>query len=886
MAKKKKAKNAKKAKDDEDDDFELDFSGVKNWLVKKKKYTYPLSIILLISIVCFFAWNVRTQSAANLQGKFLLGLDPYFFLRYAKDIVSNEYTETDIMRFYPTGFQRNLELPSPSFGTAIYYKALNFLGFNLSVTETGILFPAISTIFAMIFFFLFVKEVFKSNKIAFVSSMLLSVVPGFLFRTSAGFLDKESIAMVFFFGLMFFMQRAFNQKIILKKAFYGLLSGIFLMGSALSWGGANILLIPMGISFVFLIFFKISKRSDSIIYLILTLFSFSVSLITPRYGVGIDVLEHYMFLLIPISLFLNIYCHEIYPKISKYLIKYKPQNLPEHFYMLAVAIIIIFIVSPIFPGIDFYQRIFAFIQEQLNPVGDAFSRSVSENQPPYFISLQSNDWWSALNFIFFTMIIGSFFLFYEMLKKFPKQRLVFSIIYALIIMAFIFSRFSDSQEYATFNSFFEMRILGIELHYIILSLFLIYSAYFIYKNRERMDDFSEIKFEYLFLFILFFLSIVVSRGSIRLIFMVCPSAAILSGYAFEKLSVQASKIIKSSNISYFLIGAIFLLIFFHNYNISFNSNKNFYSSFTTEWDEAMQWVRENTANDSVFTHWWDYGYWVQTMGERATTLDGGNYYVQRNHLTGRYLFASRIYQNGAYNMTEPATHLIHDFAEPDYFLIIDDDVLKFVQMGRIGKRPVHYSVGGFSEEIENPGIDNATLFPKLLFFDSIYGAFPVQEDFVYNNFIFKKESTFVLAIIYPFNPEEYAFGNPYAYIYNQYIPDQRIVIPFNGQCFFGEGCFTHRSDGVREYPLLLQDGVVLITENASDNLFTYLYLLNMSVPGFEIAYDNERALTVQGMASQSLTDIKIYKINYDELGKWALDEGLPEYWSYPGDAIW
>jgi hypothetical protein len=162
----------------------------------------------------------------------------------------------------------------------------------------------------------------------------------------------------------------------------------------------------------------------------------------------------------------------------------------------------------------------------------------------------------------------------------------------------------------------------------------------------------------------------------------------------------------------------------------------------------------------------------------------------------------------------------------------------------------------------------------------------VQEDFVYNNFIFKKESTYIVAIIYPYNPSNGTISSPYAYIYNPYITNNYIILPFNGQCVLNEGCFTYRTNSVREYPLLLKDGVVLITENASDNLFTYLYLLNMSVPGFEIAYDNERPLTVQGMVNSGLTDIKIYKINYTELEPWILDEKLPDYWSVSGDAFW
>ena len=878
---------AKKDKKSEDEnDFEINFFEIKDWYLKNKKFTYPLTTILLILIVCFATQSVRLNNVANLEGKNLIELDSYLFSRYAYYILNNSLPENDIMRYYPTGFETNKELLAPSYTVALYYKIFQFFGSTLSATDVAIIYPVISIVIAMIFFFLFVRNVFN-QKVAFISSLILAFLPGFLLRTSAGFVDKESIAMVFVFGFLYFISKTLKQEKIKKFVIYGAFSGIFLVGSVWSWGGVNIVLIPLGLSFILSIFFNISKRMHSILYLILTFAALIFSLISPRYGIGIDVLKHIMFLSFPVSLLLNLYYYELFPKISKMFIKYKPQKLPEHFFIILTGLILLISLSLIYPGIELYQSIFVFLNQQFNQITDVFSRSVSELQAPYFISSSGVDWWSGLNYIFYSMIIGSFFLFYSMFKQFPKYKLAYSIIYILIILIFILSRFSDSQDYSSFNSFFSTELFGIELHYFAIFAFVIYSLYFVYKNINRVHEFSQIKMEYLWLFIWFFVSVVAARGAIRLIFMVCPVAAVLSGYAFEALSQKLSKIIKSVNVSYIIIAAIFILILYYNFNISYSSNKNFYSSVTHEWNEATDWMLANTTEDSVFTHWWDYGYWVQGMGNRATTLDGGNYYVDRDHLIGRYLFATRIYQNGTYNMSEAATYLTKDSGSPDYFLIIDDDVLKFVQMGRIGKRPVYYTVGTFSEEIDNQlGLENSTIFPKLLTFNSIYGAYPVQEDFIYNNFIFKKDSTYVLSVIYPYNPTYQILGKPYAYVYNPYIQNQAIILPFNGQCFANEGCSTHRTDGVREYPLLLQDGVVLITENASDNLFTYLYLLNMSIPGFKLAYDNARPLSIQGMVSQGLTDIKIYSINYTELEPFIMNTTMPNYWSTPGDAFW
>jgi len=42
---------------------------------------------------------------------------------------------------------------------------------------------------------------------------------------------------------------------------------------------------------------------------------------------------------------------------------------------------------------------------------------------------------------------------------------------------------------------------------------------------------------------------------------------------------------------------------------------------TNDWTDAMHWVKQNTPKDAVFASWWDYGYWISTLGERTTLAD-------------------------------------------------------------------------------------------------------------------------------------------------------------------------------------------------------------------------------------------------------------------------
>jgi dolichyl-diphosphooligosaccharide--protein glycosyltransferase len=51
-----------------------------------------------------------------------------------------------------------------------------------------------------------------------------------------------------------------------------------------------------------------------------------------------------------------------------------------------------------------------------------------------------------------------------------------------------------------------------------------------------------------------------------------------------------------------------------------NGGSNFNIS-TDDWPNALNWIKSNTPKDSVVAAWWDYGYWIQTLGDRTTLAD-------------------------------------------------------------------------------------------------------------------------------------------------------------------------------------------------------------------------------------------------------------------------
>jgi hypothetical protein len=89
----------------------------------------------------------------------------------------------------------------------------------------------------------------------------------------------------------------------------------------------------------------------------------------------------------------------------------------------------------------------------------------------------------------------------------------------------------------------------------------------------------------------------------------------------------------------------------------------------------MKWVRDETPENSVFAHWWDYGYWLQSIGNRPTVLDGGNTITYWNYLMGRLVLTG----DNQFDATEFLYN--HD---TDYLLIDSTDIGKYGAFSSIG----------------------------------------------------------------------------------------------------------------------------------------------------------------------------------------------------------
>jgi dolichyl-diphosphooligosaccharide--protein glycosyltransferase len=50
---------------------------------------------------------------------------------------------------------------------------------------------------------------------------------------------------------------------------------------------------------------------------------------------------------------------------------------------------------------------------------------------------------------------------------------------------------------------------------------------------------------------------------------------------------------------------------------------------TNDWTEMMSWIKNNTEPDAIIASWWDYGYWITTLGNRTSLADNATINMTR-----------------------------------------------------------------------------------------------------------------------------------------------------------------------------------------------------------------------------------------------------------------
>ena len=123
---------------------------------------------------------------------------------------------------------------------------------------------------------------------------------------------------------------------------------------------------------------------------------------------------------------------------------------------------------------------------------------------------------------------------------------------------------------------------------------------------------------------------------------------------------------------------------------------------TNDWSDAMQWLKENTAEDAVIAAWWDYGYWISTLAERKTLADNAT------------LIDWQIRKLASMYMSTPdnAWKILTSDAETDvssYYVTFPDDIRSPTQQSDDTYNPLERKLDGFKDWKESISVGCAGL---------------------------------------------------------------------------------------------------------------------------------------------------------------------------------
>ncbi|PIN94827.1 hypothetical protein COU61_00195 [Candidatus Pacearchaeota archaeon CG10_big_fil_rev_8_21_14_0_10_35_13] len=857
---------------------------------------------IIIALIIWLSSRIRTRNLYGLKdittGGWTLGpdLDPFLFLRWAKGIVAQgTLVVQDTMRYVPLGYNTGAELKLVPYSIAWTHKLLSIFG-STDITYAAIMMPVIAFALTIIAFYYLTKEIFAGNVpgknthkiIGAVAALILAVTPVILPRTIAGIPEKESLGFLFMFLAFYYFLKSWKQETIKKTLIYSALAGITTALMAHAWGGSIYIYFTIAVTVIIAYFFGIVDKKKYYSYAVWLLLSIILLIpFTERYTLGgliasLSTGMAFAVLLILTTDYILFNTNIKKPSwIGKMEKKYSRPATTIIISLVAGGIIVSLIFGPGF--------IINFITHNISsltiPYTDRLSFTVAENRQPFFTSEWKGTFGPAIRGIpifFWLFFVGSAYLFNNLLKPLKKKdRMVMVIIYVLFLLALIFSKYDPNSKLNGTSGISTLLYFGG------IAMLIIGMGYYYYKYYKRGDAelFKKISPSLILIFAFYFITIIGARSAIRLLMVLAPSATIIVSYLVVILIIKALRTKDDKKLIAYIIAAIVLIAAF--YTVYDYTKQSYYqaqgfipSIYTQQWQKAMEWVRDSTPENSVFAHWWDYGYWLQSIGERATIVDGGNQYPYWNHLISRHVLTNdyRSETTLEFLKTHDATHLLIDSTD-------------------IGKYSAFSNIGGDKDYdrysyIPTLGLDErATLETSNGTIYAYQGGFGTDGDINYkeNNktinlpsgltgvagvtikMITKNNETIIpvqpqVVLVYQGVqyriPMRYAYFQGKFYDYNEGIEAGIMIVPVaenNGQGI------TMKELGAALY----------LSGRTVNTNFARMYLFNQEVEGFELVHSEDSVIV--GMLKQQSPSIneflmyqglqgpiKIWEVSYDK----------------------
>ncbi|NWK08660.1 glycosyltransferase family 39 protein [Marine Group I thaumarchaeote] len=535
--------------------------------IRNFEFQYRHLLVIGILIIAFsVSFMIRSQSAD--YGFELNEFDPFFNFRATEFIVENGFSEyfdwNDDLSWYPHG--RDVSATSQVMLHTTAAITYQIFGGDSSLYDFTILFPVVFASLTTIVIFALVR-VMGGTTAGLFAALFYSISIPLIIRGSIGWFKSEPLGLFYgLLGLYLFLSgiKSENKKIVISKVIGG---GIILGFGLASWGGIQFFIIPIGI---FILILPFIRKDHHFIIWVIPLFVTSLlltSMMFERPGISFVLGMGGLSLIIPTGFFVS--CIIIQ--------KIKQEHQTRNGLILLFGIIL------------------------------AGSFLITVNEESKFLPLPSFRYLNAINPFLTTTI-----------------PLVDSV-----------------SEHATTT---------LEQSFFFHSVLMIFSGigiWLIIKNIQNKNS-NFIKNDMLFFsLILGIIGVYVSSTFVRLEVFGSIAVIVLASLGLTALTKEffknkpqgkkpTGKLIKLPYVAGIIILLIIPMIFPVDANTPSMSKSpptilnggSIYQITSNDWLDSMEWIKNNTSEDAVIAAWWDYGYWIQTMGERATLADNSTVHTR------------------------------------------------------------------------------------------------------------------------------------------------------------------------------------------------------------------------------------------------------------------
>lgn len=539
-----------------------------------KKHSNKTKYLIVIAILCLsFSVAFILRAYPIKYGFYLNEFDPFFDYRATQYIVNHGiesyFNWHDYMSWYPEG--RDIAGTSQSglhITAAILYE---IFGMNMSLMDFTIWFPVVIGSASTILMFLLVRAITGNSIPGLISSIFFAVSPAIIQRGNLGWFKSEPLGIFYGLGGLYLFISALKEKrykFLIPKAIF---SGAIVSLAMASWGGAQYFVIPIAIFIIILAFYsnKLNMRNSALISVLFTVSVILVSMIFPRPGMSF-ITGPIGILLISSTVFLFI------SALVKRITSDKKANLKTAIVLGIFVIIGLSLITGGFyktPSFRYLNAVNPFISSENKLV-----ESVAEHFTPTIV-----DYFRQFSILLIFSGLGIWASF--------KNKSNTTIIFALII------GLTGIYLSATFARLLVFASLSIT----ILSSIGIYEVIRSLSSIKRDSDERKI-------------------------------------YESNKNSVKTStKKSKYKNEIYVYVGFAVVLIIMLTIPMVYDANTNWITSAdvptsianggtnyrikTNDWIDTLNWISKNTPSNSTIASWWDYGYWITTLGNRTSLAD-------------------------------------------------------------------------------------------------------------------------------------------------------------------------------------------------------------------------------------------------------------------------